>query len=125
MSLILGKGNTFIFGGEVIGGVDTWQEQAGKNPEINTNFLGRYSTQPGQHEFGRITLNVFRKNGDAGQDKLSAALVNGSVFEMSITDDVSGYTATFDAYVVSFGISASDTGAGTTPCVLRMASSVI
>ena len=124
MSLIDGKGVVFTFDGETIGGVDTWQEQAGRNPEIDTNFLTRFSTQPGQHEYGRITLNIYRKNGDAGQNRLSSALVNRETLQMTITT-VGGYTATFDAYVVQFGVSASDTQNNTTPCILRMASAVI
>lgn len=124
MSTIDASGTTFTFDGTVVGGIEAYEFMQGQPRDIafRPHAAPAGVALPGQPDFGRCLLKLYRDKSDPGQAKLRASLLNRETKTCVLTYK-NGQTETFKAFCLSLPVAGSK--GATTPvhlanCYLRI-----
>lgn len=109
--VIDGDGTTFKFDGTNVEGVEEFRLFEGQPRDVAHRPLSgaAVSWRPGQPDYGRITLTLYRDDDDAGQTKLRQSLSQRLIRDC-VLETKDGTTRTFRAYCRVFPLATSING---------------
>jgi hypothetical protein len=115
---------TVTFDGTPIGGVEAFEFLQGQPREVTFRPHGAPAgiALPGQPDFGRCLLKIYRDKSDAGQGKLQSSLRNRET-KTAVVTYPDGSTDTFRAFCLTLpiaGSKGSSNPVGLTICLLRI-----
>lgn len=128
MSAIDAAGTTFTFDGTAVGGIEAYQFIQGEPRAIKFRAINANAAValPGQPDFGRCMLKLYRDKADAGQIKLQSSLRSRQVVTCVITYK-DGTSDTFKGFCLTLpvaGSKGSATPANLSSCLIQISGEI-